>query len=340
KDIISPILDEYIPILKKSYCAALIGWGSDVLGNDDELSMDHEWGPRCIIFVPEKLIKEKNYIYNILNTRIPNEYKGYCTRFKTEEFIRIPEKHGNVHIEISTCKDYVEKNLGFYLPSDDIDWLYIPENKLLEFTRGEIFYDGYNELTQLREFYKYYPEDVWKFRLAFAWQSLGWDIDLIGLCNQRKDILSARHCLSTSLYRLIKIGFLLNKKYSPSYKKWLHREFYKLPNIASEIGTLIEECYVIRDLGEANEIIKKICYDLLEFQNSLKIVPQMHIKENKFSRGFFDIDFTSIATQIQVSIKGELRHLELDGAVDQWITNDDILIDISRFKKICNYYKG
>ena len=34
-----------------AYSAALIGWGSDVLGYDDEYSRDHNWGPRLLLFV-------------------------------------------------------------------------------------------------------------------------------------------------------------------------------------------------------------------------------------------------------------------------------------------------
>lgn len=85
--------------------------------------------------------------------------------------------------------------------------------------------------------------------------------------------------------------------------------------------------------------MKQICLSLIEFQDNLKLIPKAEIKFTWFSRGFFDIDFNHISQQIQATIKGELRNIDLDGALDQWITNEDILIDSNRMKKLRSYYK-
>jgi hypothetical protein len=56
KEAVRPILKSKFPDLK--YAAALIGYGSDVLGYDDKLSMTHMWGTRVSIFLDEKELKE------------------------------------------------------------------------------------------------------------------------------------------------------------------------------------------------------------------------------------------------------------------------------------------
>jgi len=44
-----PILENLFPQI--SYSAALLGWGSEVLGYDDIQSSDHHWGPRFLLFL-------------------------------------------------------------------------------------------------------------------------------------------------------------------------------------------------------------------------------------------------------------------------------------------------
>ena len=46
---VRPILERHFPNVE--HAAALIGYGSEVLGHDDERSQDHEWGPRVQVFV-------------------------------------------------------------------------------------------------------------------------------------------------------------------------------------------------------------------------------------------------------------------------------------------------
>lgn len=344
-EIIKTIINENIEFVGDRYAAALIGWGSDVLGNDDELSKDHEWGPRCIIFLPEDLKQYNDRIYEILNTEIPPVFIGHPTRFvhdKKYMGVRTPsiDGSGNVHIEITTCEEYFTSNLGITVPKNDLEWLSIPENRLLELTSGEVFYDGFGELTRLRNIYSsYYPDNVWKYRLAYAWQSLGWDIDLIGLCNDRRDILSARYSLSETINRIIKITFLLNRKYAPSYPKWIHREFYKLTCLSNVIGPAIEDFYTEKDLKLITKKLSEICAMLIQYENSLLNLPRVKIKTNIFARGYFDIDFQYIAEQIYETIDGQLKAIPLDGALDQWITNEDFLLEADKMKLLSVIYK-
>jgi hypothetical protein len=48
---VKPILDKEFPSLR--YSAAVIGWGSEVLGFDTPISRDHHWGPR-VAFILER----------------------------------------------------------------------------------------------------------------------------------------------------------------------------------------------------------------------------------------------------------------------------------------------
>ncbi|MBN1400890.1 MAG: DUF4037 domain-containing protein, partial [Anaerolineae bacterium] len=213
--VIEPLLRRHCPEMER-FAAGLLGWGSDVLGHDDAWSRDHEWGPRCQLFLREEDADACQRVYALLNQHAPGAFRGYATRFvphPRDPSVRVPtfDPEGRVHIQVTTCEAYWQDNLGMVEPSSDRDWLGYSEQRLLELTRGEVFRDDLGTLTRLRALYAYYPLDVWKYRLAYAWQALGWDIDLIGLAAARGDTLAARHCLSLSVYRIMRLLFLLNR---------------------------------------------------------------------------------------------------------------------------------
>ena len=58
EEMVRPILESQFPELEHS--AALIGWGSEVLGYDDVQSTDHNWGPRFQLFLAEQLQGEQD----------------------------------------------------------------------------------------------------------------------------------------------------------------------------------------------------------------------------------------------------------------------------------------
>src|SRR5580658_5643803 len=50
-EVVGPWLARAFPQVR--HAAALIGYGSELLGFDDEMSRDHNWGPRVLVFVSE-----------------------------------------------------------------------------------------------------------------------------------------------------------------------------------------------------------------------------------------------------------------------------------------------
>ena len=79
--VVRPLLDEHAPGLRHS--AALIGWGSEVLGFDSPRSTDHNWGPRCQIFVGPADADRAGDITAMLADRLPETFEGWPARFVT-----------------------------------------------------------------------------------------------------------------------------------------------------------------------------------------------------------------------------------------------------------------
>jgi len=343
---VKPIIAERLPELSDNYAAGLIGYGSDVIGNDDELSRDHEWGPRCHLFLNEVKHKElSTELDNILRDNLPLEFSGFLTRFTLTDKMSIPTKDefGYHHIVITTPKRFLELTIGKQgIPESDFEWLGISEQRLLEFTAGEVFEDYIGELTSLRKSLAYFPEDVWRFRLAFTLESLGWEDDLISQCGQRNDSISMYLNTSKTVERIMRLVFQLNKKYAPLYPKWLHREFHKLPEIAKDIEGELLGMLEARDYHQKTEALNRIYERLLMIMESQNICKSYPRKFRRSSSGVrFDIQ--SSAKDVLSTIQGELKDVLINdmplGAVDQWMLNEDIMLSAEHMKSLMSVYE-
>ena len=93
---VAPIIEEHFPGLPHS--AALLGDGSEVLGYDDHLSTDHNWGPRVVIFLSAEDHAEKaGPLYDILGQELPfsisdnTDLLSYVDRFPKVAALYAPE---------------------------------------------------------------------------------------------------------------------------------------------------------------------------------------------------------------------------------------------------------
>lgn len=114
KEVVKPILDSDFSNLK--YSAALIGWGSEVLGFDTAQSTDHHWGPRLHLFLSgEDYFKYKGQLKETLGNKLPFEFRGIATNFSQsgESGIQLLEKTDqrpvNHHVYIHTIKENLKE---------------------------------------------------------------------------------------------------------------------------------------------------------------------------------------------------------------------------------------
>ena len=336
QDCVSKVLEKYCPQIAGRHAAALIGWGSEVLGNDDKFSRRYGWGPRVVLF----LTKDDHQAWaqrllTILQKHIPATFLDHPTRYTDQEPPQpTTDPKAHVGIAITTCERFVELYLGIpridfaVKPLPSRKWLLINEAHLLRLTAGEVYHDSVGKLTELREYFKYFPDDVWRYRLAYQWNSLSWDIDLIGICAHRGDTLSARIATARSVERIVRLVFLLNRVYRPGYLKWFHREFYKLPCLSAKVGPALEEAMICTDCAHATEVLYPVLDRLVEFQSNCAGIPKPDYRRPpSVDPGFFAYDIRPIVEGVKNTITGELATFRTAvGALDQWITDQNLLM--------------
>jgi hypothetical protein len=146
------------------HAAALLGWGSDVLGYDDERSQDHGFGPRLQIFVDAADVPA---VADAVERALPDEVDGHPTRFGWDD---VPVAH---RAYVTTLAEWLELRLGFDATAgvSTLDWLLTPQQRLLEATAGAVFADD-GRLTAVRDALAWYPDDLWYWILAAQWRRI------------------------------------------------------------------------------------------------------------------------------------------------------------------------
>jgi hypothetical protein len=232
QEAVQPILVSHFPGLP--YAAALLGSGSEILGYDTEMSSDHHWGPRVILFLnPPEKAAHTEAIRVTLSHHLPYTFRGYSTHFSppdpTDNGVQWLEEVNagpvNHRVEIYTLHEFVENQLGFDLNDllTPADWLSFPQQKLLTLTAGAVYHDGIG-LENVREKFAYYPHDVWLYMLVCGWSRIGQDEHLAPRAGYAGDELGSAVIAGRLVRSIMQLCFLMEQKYAP-YPKWVGTGF-------------------------------------------------------------------------------------------------------------------
>jgi hypothetical protein len=230
---VQPILSSSFPRLE--YSSGLIGSGSEVLGFDDEMSRDHHWGPRLILFLTDTdYTNLSSSIDRSLKQNLPATCHGYPTNFskadKTGVRLMESDSTGEIDhlIEIVTTREYFHSLLGIdiYDKLSNVDWLSFPQQILLSIQSGRIFHDQIG-LKDIRGKLNYYPHDIWLYLMASSWQRIGQEEHLAARAWLTGQDIGFSIIACRLVRDIMQLGFLLEKKYAP-FAKWLEQSFVKL----------------------------------------------------------------------------------------------------------------
>ena len=271
-----PILETLFP--QVPYSAALLGWGSEVLGYDDLQSSDHHWGPRFLLFLSaQNHEKYKDAISEALSHNLPHRFRGYSTNFGEPDQVgvRLPKETEAGPVSHMILIETIERFFGWYLgcnPYQSLtaaDWLSFSEHKLLAVTSGQVFHDGLGELEDIRRKFRYYPRDVWLYQLAAQWIKIFEEQEFVGRCGDVGDELGSMVIAARQVKNLMRLCFLMERKYAP-YSKWFGTAFSEL-NCAPELSPLFREVLLSLAWKERERHLSKAYGVIARLHNALQI---------------------------------------------------------------------
>jgi len=188
------------------HAAGRMGRGSDVIGFDDSMSQDHDWGARVTV---------------IAETATPDLPDG---------------------VELYTLDEFARSHLGL-VPCDDIDWLLLTGQSVLEVIAGPLFRDDTGTLSALRASLFWYPPAVEAYVVASSWVRIDQELPFIGRTRDRGDLLGSRIITARVARAVIHLTFLLEHRWPP-YAKWYGRAYgnrlHRLDSEASICAALDE----------------------------------------------------------------------------------------------------
>jgi hypothetical protein len=314
-DVVGPLLDERYR--NTPHAAALLGYGSDVLGFDTETSMDHNWGPRLQLFVEDKgFVSELD---DYLGFALPFSYRGFSVNFSKEGYdhtrrMEFTDKRPINHlIEITTFEDYLKSRYSINKTSDFLyeDWLGFTDQSLIEITSGLVFHDGLKKINDTREELKFYPLDICKLRLAVLWNYIWNKEAFIGRSRAVNDYIGLKMNTGRIINYLIKILFYLENKYIP-YSKWLGYSFKRLA-IYEDVGGIIIDLLKENVPERIEEGICILYEKVIGAHNRNKELPNIKNKTRYFFERPYKVIFSeNIVAELLDSIEDEeLKGIDL-----------------------------
>lgn len=342
-----PILETLFPQIPHS--AALLGWGSEVLGYDTVQSSDHHWGPRFLLFLSaQDYAKYKDAIDEALKNNLPHRFRGYATNFGEPDHIgvRLPKETeaGPVHHMISI--ETIERFFGWYLgcnPYQSLtaaDWLSFSEHKLLAVTSGGVFHDGLGELEDIRRKFHYYPQDIWLYQLVAQWIRIFEEREFVSRAGDVGDELGSMVIAARQVKKLMGLCFLMERKYAP-YSKWFGTAFAKL-ECGPALSPIFREVLLSATWKEREGHLASAYAVIAPLHNALQISrPIPEEVSNYYGRPYLVIDAPDLLGDIVARFTDEevkaLKHPW--GSVNQIMESTDHLSRISTCEMLKALYK-
>jgi Domain of unknown function (DUF4037) len=252
EEAVRPILDATFPGVRHS--AALLGRGSEVLGFDDEMSTDHDWRPRVLLFLLEDdCARLGEAIREALNLQLPPRFGNQPTDYA-----------------ILTLRGYVLEHLDFDIDGEieARDWLTFPEQRLRMITAGAVYHDDVG-LQAVRDRLAYYPHDVWLYLLVAGWWRIHPEGNLVGRVGSVGDELGSALMGAGLVHELMRLCFLMERQYAP-YSKWFGTAFSRLA-CATRLSPILSRSIGAQTWQDREDALMSAYGEVASMHNALHI---------------------------------------------------------------------
>ncbi|HEY7072696.1 MAG TPA: DUF4037 domain-containing protein [Acidimicrobiales bacterium] len=309
------------------HSAGLLGPGSEVLGFDSERSTDHEWGPRAQLFVPAEHVAG---LTEAVERALPDHFRAWPTRFGSDR------RPVGPRVEVTTLTEWLRAQLGV-VPTGELShdaWLALPQQRLLGVTAGAVFRDDTGALGTVRQRLAWYPDELWVWLLACQWRRIDQEEPFIGRTLEAGDDLGARLVTARLVRELMRLCFLLERRYAP-YSKWFGSAFARL-DCAPALSPLLAESLSAASAEDRQAAFLGACRRVAELHNRRDVTAPVDAAPRQFhDRPYLVLGAGRFVDACLGRITDPaLRRRPLIGAVDQFVDSTDVLAQPALVRRI------
>ncbi|MEP6697109.1 MAG: DUF4037 domain-containing protein [Pseudonocardiales bacterium] len=325
-DVVRPLIGT------RPHSAALVGWGSDVLGYDTQRSTDHGWGPRLVVLLDGPAAIDP--VERSLATGLPDTFRSWPVRFGWDA---VPVSH---HVTVTTLPDWLVGHLGVDATAGMavLDWLLTPQQRLLGVVSGQVYADDSGALGAVRGVLAWYPDQVWRWLLACQWHRLAQEEAFVARTAEAGDETGSAVIGGRLVRDVMRLALLLDRRYAP-YQKWLGTAFAGGRH-RDDLPRHLARAVHATDVTARETALGLAYLALARRHNEAGLTRPVSASVGDYytrpARVLMSDRFTD-ACLATVSDPA-LRSLPLMGAVDQVIDNTDVLSAPERYRRLAGLY--
>jgi hypothetical protein len=256
-----PSFETKFPTLLPELAAGLTGPGSECFGVDDDLSRDHDWGPRFCVWLPERSFAAAGPDIREWYEALPKAFRGQVER------MALPgEEYRSGVAEISA---FYGRHSGLRRkPATIEDWIQLSEEGCAACTNGAIFIDNLGEFSEWRAaLAAYYPEDLRLKKIAahvfLAGQSAQYNYPR---ALARKHLFTLHYLETIFCNELLALAFALNRRFAP-YFKWRHILVAGLPRYGATASRIVDDVLAADGGEEKMDRMASACGEITAMLN-------------------------------------------------------------------------
>lgn len=321
------------PLLaSRMHAAALLGWGSDVLGYDTPRSTDHGWGPRLLVFVDgDDGIED---LRGAVEAGLPETFRGWPVRFGWDA---VTPRH---HVTVTTLSSWLVEHLGVDATAEisTLDWLLTPQQRLLGVVSGRVHADDSGALGRVRAGLAWYPDQVWRWLMACQWRRLAQEEAFVARTAEVGDGTGSAVTAARLVRDLMRLALLLERRYAP-YQKWLGTAFARAHH-GDDLPTHLAGAVHARDVEAREEALAAAYAALARRHNDAGLTatvdPSIRTYHSRPARVLMADRFSEAC--LATVTDRQLAALPLIGAVDQAVDSTDVLARPQTYRRLAALY--